>query len=282
MTITGKTALYGIIGDPIQHSLSPVMQNEAFAALGIDAIYVPFHVVPEFLGAAVAGLKALSVQGLNVTVPHKEAICRFLDRLDADAELIGAVNTVVRDGDDFVGYNTDGIGLIRALNNDLGIDVLGKNVVMLGAGGAARSALVALARQGVETLTVANRRLERAQQLVDCYQPHFPAVKFTACPLTRDDLSVVIADADLIVNSTSIGLSGESFNVLPWQVVKSECRVYDMVYAAQGTPLVQEARKHGHPCCDGLGMLIGQGEAAFQLWTGQDPGSSLAQALRQL
>nr|WP_320050581.1 shikimate dehydrogenase [uncultured Desulfuromonas sp.] len=278
--ICGTTQIYGILGDPIQHSLSPKMQNAAFASVGLDAVYVPFHVVPDQLSHAVSGLRALQVCGVNVTVPHKEAICHLLDRLDDDAALIGAVNTVVRHDDELVGYNTDGIGLIHSLQEDLGVDVQGKHVTLLGAGGAAKSAIVALARQGVKTLVIANRTSERAQRLIDRYQPSFPEVTFIVSSLTCDGLAPVVSETDVIVNSTSLGLSGESFNVIPWQFVKAQCCLYDMIYSARGTPLVVLAREHGFRCCDGLGMLIAQGKAAFQLWTGQDPGFSMVQALR--
>ena len=280
MTISGKTQIYGILGDPVQHSLSPVMQNAAFAALGIDAVYVPFHVLPQQLGQAVAGLKALHVNGVNVTVPHKEAVCALVDRLDDEAALIGAVNTLVRDGQTFVGFNTDGLGLIHALKADLNFDVQGKEVTVLGAGGAARSAIVALARHGVGKLTIVNRNIDRARQLAERYQEHFSNVDFLVTSLTCEALAEVIPETDLIVNSTSLGLSGESFNVLPWHVVKKACCIYDMIYSAEGTPLVRAARERGYRCCDGLGMLIAQGEAAFRLWTGRDPGQAMAQALR--
>ncbi|WP_321532039.1 shikimate dehydrogenase [uncultured Desulfuromonas sp.] len=280
MIISGKTKVYGILGDPVQHSQSPVMQNAAFTALGIDAVYVPFHVLPEGLEEAVAGLKALQVQGVNVTVPHKEKVCAFVDRLDEEAALIGAVNTIVREGNAFVGYNTDGLGLVHSLKADLNVDVYQKNVMVLGAGGAARSAIVALAQQGVKRLTIANRTVDRAQQLVERYQGSFPGVDFLVSSLTCDALANVVSEADLIVNSTSLGLSGESFNVIPWHVVRKQSAFYDMIYSAQGTPLVQAARERGHNSCDGLGMLIAQGEAAFRLWTGKDPGHAMTRALR--
>ena len=280
MTISGRTQIYGILGDPVQHSLSPTMQNAAFSALGMDAVYVPFHVLPDGLEQAVAGLKALQVKGVNVTVPHKERVCSFMDRLDDEAALIGAVNTVVRQGEELVGFNTDGLGLVQSLKTDLNVELQQQNVTVLGAGGAARSAIVALAQQGVKKLTVANRSIDRAQQLVERYQGAFPDVDFLATSLASEVLAKVISEADLIVNSTSLGLSGESFNVIPWHVVRRPCRIYDMIYAAQGTPLVLEARERGYHCCDGLGMLIAQGEAAFRLWTGKDPGHAMAQALR--
>lgn len=280
--IRGTTQVFGILGDPIKHSLSPVMQNAAFAAIGMDAVYVPFHVTPDALADAIRGLRAQAVRGVNVTIPHKETVCPFLDQIDADAELIGAVNTIVlRDGQ-LIGYNTDGIGLVNSLKADLGIELRDRCVVVLGAGGAARAAIVALAQQGVRTLAIANRNVNRAKKLVERYREHFPTVNFSAVTLDKAALHTVVSEADLIVNSTAIGLSGESFNVLPWDFVKSSCAIYDMVYAAGETPLVKVAKHHGFLVCDGLGMLIAQGEAAFKLWTHQHPGDAMRSALERV
>lgn len=279
MRVLGTTQVYAILGDPVKHSLSPIMQNAAFAAFGIEAIYVPFHVAAEHLPAAVAGLRALKVRGVNVTIPHKEAICPLLDRLDATARLIGAVNTVVlRDGK-LVGYNTDGAGLIRALERGLGFDPAGQRVLVLGAGGAARAAVVALAQSGARQVDIANRSIARAQSLVARYAGHFQQTCFTALALNDKDLAASIKNADLIINSTSIGLSGESFNVLVWSDLKDGCVVYDMVYQPPTTALVRDARAAGIAAGDGLGMLAAQGEIAFQLWTGIAPGSTLSMAL---
>ncbi|MFW6051903.1 MAG: shikimate dehydrogenase family protein, partial [Myxococcota bacterium] len=145
MVLSGATAVYGILGWPVEHSASPAMQNAAFEAAGLDAVYVPFPVRPERLGAAVDGARALGVQGLNVTLPHKEAAAPLLDEVDRDARVLGAVNTIVRDGDRLLGTNTDGPGLVRSLD-EAGVQVRGRRVAVLGAGGAARAAVVGLAR----------------------------------------------------------------------------------------------------------------------------------------
>ncbi|OQY18269.1 MAG: shikimate dehydrogenase, partial [Desulfobacteraceae bacterium 4572_35.1] len=151
VAITAATNVYGIFGDPVIHSLSPLMQNAAFAACGINAVYLPFNVTKANLDAAVLGAKAMNVRGVNVTIPHKEAVCPLLDSIDGSAQLIGAVNTIVNSDGCLVGYNTDGVGLVRSLRSDLGVDLNGNvQVVVLGAGGAARAAVVALAQQGVK------------------------------------------------------------------------------------------------------------------------------------
>ncbi len=278
--VNGTTTVYGILGDPIAHSLSPVMQNDAFLALGMDAVFVPFRVQPEFLARAVDGLRALNVQGVNVTIPHKEAVCPLLDDIDEAAQLIGAVNTIVNQNGRLVGYNTDGIGLIRSLHTDLNFECsTATRVVVLGAGGAARAAVVALAQQQVEQICIVNRTVERAQELVDLYRPHFPDTDFTVASLDEKSLISFFEKCELIINSTSIGLSGESFNVVSWPVLKKGCVVYDMVYSPKGTPLVRDAHAAGFKACYGLGMLAAQGEEAFRLWTGEYPNGVMRVAL---
>lgn len=278
--VKGTTAVYGILGDPIAHSLSPVMQNGAFSAHGMDAVFIPFRVDPNSLGQAVAGLRALNIQGVNVTIPHKEAVCPFLDDVDDAAQLIGAVNTIVNQQGRLVGYNTDGIGLIHSLQTDLDfVCSPTTSVVVFGAGGAARAAVVALAQQQVNHICIVNRTLSRAQQLVDLYRPHFAATEFTVATLDRTALISTLGKCELIINSTSIGLSGESFNVVPWLDLKKGCVVYDMVYSPKGTPLVREAEAAGYKACYGLGMLAAQGEEAFRLWTGKSSRGVMRAAL---
>lgn len=278
--VKGTTTVYGILGDPIAHSLSPVMQNDAFLALGMDAVFVPFRVQPEMLAQAVDGLRALNVQGVNVTIPHKEAVCPLLDDIDKAAQLIGAVNTIVNQNGRLIGYNTDGIGLIRSLRTDLDFECsTTTRVVVLGAGGAARAAVVALAQQRVEQICIVNRTVERAQELVDRYRPHFPDTNFTVSPFEKTCLIPFFENCELIINSTSIGLSGESFNVVSWHDLKKGCVVYDMVYSPKGTPLVRDAKDAGFRACYGLGMLAAQGEEAFRLWTGEHPNGVMRGAL---
>lgn len=278
--VKGTTAVYGILGDPIAHSLSPVMQNDAFLALGMDAVFIPFRVQPESLAQAVDGLRALNIQGVNVTIPHKEAVCPLLDDIDEAAQLIGAVNTIVNQDGRLIGYNTDGIGLIRSLQTDLDFECSPTTrVVVFGAGGAARAAVVALAQQRVEQICIVNRTVGRAQELVDLYRPHFPETDFTAVLLDEKCLTSFFGECELIINSTSIGLSGESFNVVAWTDLKKGCAVYDMVYSPKGTPLVRDAKAAGFRACYGLGMLAAQGEEAFRLWTGECPNGVMRVAL---
>jgi len=269
--IRGTTRVFGIFGDPVAHSLSPVMQNAAFEQAGIDAVYVPFHVRPQQLAGAVAGMRSLGIAGVNVTVPHKEQVIKLLDDVDANARMIGAVNTVLnRDGRLF-GYNTDGVGLLEALRTELDFDPAGSRVLLLGAGGACRAAAVALSSAGAKSIGWINRTTGRAQKLADEFSAYFPGTAFAVYPWDFQVPSTfpvaALADVDLVVNTTTLGLKGESIG-LPWHLLSPGVRVYDMVYASEKTPLWAQARLHGCPAADGLSMLVGQGEHAFRIWTG--------------
>lgn len=275
MNLRGTTQVFGILGDPVAHSLSPVMQNEALRQAGIDGVYVPFRVRREDLQAALAGLRALGIKGVNVTIPHKEAVCALLDEVDPEARLIGAVNTIVHRDGRLTGHNTDGVGLLRALAEDLGFHPGRRRILILGAGGAARAALVALCRAGAEWVGVANRNPARAETLVGEIRPNFPGTTFASHGMEGEELNSSLGQADLVVNATSIGLKGEEFPFFPWAALSREAVIYDMVYARGGTPLVRTAGAKGFRAADGLGMLVAQGEAAFALWTGQPPPSGV-------
>lgn len=275
MIVRGSTRILGILGDPVAHSLSPEMQNVALDQAGMDAIYVPFHVRPEALGAAVNGLRAMNIWGVNVTVPHKESVCQFLDEIDAEARLIGAVNTIVNRGGRLCGYNTDGRGLLRSLAEDLDFAPAGKRVLVLGAGGACRAALVALCRAGAAWVGIANRTRLRASGLAAEFAGEFPGTTLASYSLGEEDLQDFPGPIDLLLNSSTVGLQGEAFPFVPWESLAPGACLYDMVYRAAGTPLLQEGRKRGLRAGDGLGMLAAQGEEAFSLWTGSKPPSGV-------
>lgn len=273
MTVQGTTRVFAILGDPVAHSLSPLMHNAAFSALGIDAVYVPFHVIPGDLAAAVAGVRALQIAGLSVTVPHKENIIPLLDEIAPDAQRIGAVNTVVNRQGRLIGYNTDAPGFLRALHETLDFSPKEKEVVLIGAGGAARAALVALAQEGATKIVVANRSLDRATALIDKYSHEFPATELIASDLYSDILNDFLSQADLLVNTSAIGLKGESLPPSILAALKSAARIFDMVYSpkAKSTPLVSQGVSAGHRSVDGRSMLVAQGAEAFRLWTGATP-----------
>jgi shikimate dehydrogenase len=271
MNLCGSTRILGIFGDPVAHSLSPLMQNAALQQAGIDAVYVPFHVKRDDLEEAVRAIRSLDIWGVNVTVPHKEAVLAFLDEVDASAALIGAVNTIVNRQGFLVGYNTDSIGFVRSLAADLQFNPNDRKVLLLGAGGACRAALVALCQAGAGEIRIANRTRARAEGLTKEFGGVFKKTRLEHFGLDPDQLRVAAVGVDLVVNTSAVGLKGESFVGLPWDVFGSKTVVYDMVYASQGTPLVRESVAKGIRAVGGLGMLIRQGEEAFSLWTGRRP-----------
>lgn len=264
------SATYGILGWPVEHSRSPAMHNAAFRAKGIDAVYVRFPVHPDDVAAAVRGLKALGVRGANVTVPHKEAVIPHLDDLSREAAAIGAVNTIVRDHDRLIGHNTDAPGLTRALE-EAQVTLEGARVVVLGAGGAARAAVVGLAERGASHITIAARRPEQAELLAESLTPH------CTCPLAatgfaRDALAASFEEANLLVQSTSATLASApdaaSFAAsLPLEQLPADTAVVDLVYKPRETTVLARARERGLKAVDGLGMLLHQGALAFELWT---------------
>lgn len=268
MKVLGSTRVLAVFGDPVAHSLSPPMQNLALVKAGINAVYVPYHIRAAGIGEAVAAVRALDIWGVNLTVPLKEIVCPFLDELDDDARLIGAVNTIVNRDGRLVGYNTDVYGFLNSLGIDLRYNPAGKRILLLGAGGACRAAVVALCRAGARWVGIANRTPRRAEALVAEFTPIFGDTTLAAFSMECADLSRALQGVGLLVNTTSVGLKGESFNAFPWTEVPANIPVFDMVYSTTDTPFVSSALALGHPATSGLGMLAGQGEESFQLWTG--------------
>ncbi len=268
--VQGKSNVVCIIGDPIQHSLSPIMQNAAFAAGHLDYIYVPFAVSPENLNQAVSGLKALGACGFNVTIPHKTTIIPFLDHLDESAEIAGAVNTVKLCGNILIGYNTDGDGLVDSLLTDLNFSPGTEPVMVVGAGGAARGAIAALCRAGAKNIHISNRTIENASAIMRDMNIRYPGthIDVTALNLVNEEQLSLIS---LLLNTTSLGMHGERIEHINLVHLPEHAKVYDMVYSCSATPLVKEALAVGLQSVNGLGMLVAQGERAFEIWTGEKP-----------
>jgi shikimate dehydrogenase len=255
------------MGDPIEHTMSPVMHNAAFSALGLDYVYLPFRVKPEALGRAVEGMRALNIKGLNVTIPHKVAVIPFLDRLDPLAEKIGAINTIVNEEGVLTGYNTDATGFLRALL-EWGISPEGKNIVILGAGGAARAIALVLAERGAE-LSILNRNLSRAGDLCCRIRQALPG-KVEALALDEKHLAQLLSGTDILVNTTSIGMGLDRAETpVPARLLQAELIVFDIVYNPIRTRLLGEAEAAGARTMNGLDMLAWQGALAFEKWTGQ-------------
>lgn len=268
--VTGKTAIYGVFGDPVAHSLSPLMHNAAFVHCAIDAIYVPFHVTPDALAAAVVALKTLNIKGINVTIPHKETIIPLLDHVDPAARQIGAVNTVTNTNGRLIGYNTDSSGFIRSAHQELGFSSPGKQVLLLGAGGACRAAVQALLSAGVKKITIANRTVQRAVDLIKNFQIDETQQQLVAVSYQSTEFFQAVSHADLLVNTTSVGLHEEPLNFFPLENIKGSALIFDMVYSKAGTALVHAARLRGLSSIDGLSLLAAQGEDAFRIWTGEN------------
>ena len=271
MQLTGKTLVLGVLGDPIQHTLSPRMQNAAIQAGNLNAVYVPFHVTREQLCDAVRGIRAMGIRGVNLTIPHKEAACDLVDELDEHARLAGAINTIVNNNGRLKGYNTDGQGLLNALNQELGVEVSGRRIMLLGAGGACRAALVALCQSGAAWIGIANRTQARSKALITELAEHFKGTTLASFPLCSSLSAACPEPVDLLVNATAVGLKGETFDFPVTGCVRPGGAVYDLVYASEPTPLIRQARQAGLAAADGLGMLASQGEVAFRLWFGMAP-----------
>jgi shikimate dehydrogenase len=267
------TDVYGIIGHPIGHSRSAAMHNRAFASLGLNAMYVPFDVLPQQLTAAVAGLRALGLRGLNVTLPHKTTIMALLDRVDPEARAIGAVNTLWFDGAGLCGTNTDAPGLRRALEEG-GVHLNGARVTVLGAGGAARAALVGVAQAGAGRIHVSARRPGAAHTLVSELAAVASPTELKVCPWEPPDLQTAFAETDLLIQATSATLDDGPAALalaaaLPWSALPRTAAVVDLVYRPLETTVLRAAKESGLRTLDGLGMLLHQGAIAFERWTGR-------------
>ena len=255
--IRGSTRLAAVIGAPVRHSLSPAIHNAAFAATGLDWVYVALPVELGCVPDALAGMRALGIGGLNVTMPHKEAVHDAMDVLDAAAAALRTVNTVVPLSDGrLAGHTTDGAGFLDALRLDAGVDVAGRHVVVLGAGGAARAVVDALARAGVAQIIVVNRSPDAAA-----------SAAALAGSIGRTGVVADIPAADLVVNATPIGMGTEDVPVDP-ALLRAGQIVVDLVYHPLETALLRAAREAGARPVDGLGMLVHQAAHAFRLWTG--------------
>jgi shikimate dehydrogenase len=266
--ISAKTKICGLIGDPVEHSVSPAMHNAAFSSLGLDYIYLPLRVARDNLAKAIDGLKVLNIRGLNVTIPHKVAVIPLLDEMEPLAEKIGAVNTIVNDKGRLKGHNTDAGGFLKALL-ERGVEPRGKKVVVLGAGGASRAISFTLAERGAE-IVILNRKLEMdwAVKLASSIS-QLSTKEVKALELNNENLSSVLEAADVLVNATSVGMSPNSNNSpLPARLLKPELVVFDVVYNPLKTRLLAEAEAAGAETISGIDMLVWQGALAFELWTG--------------
>jgi shikimate dehydrogenase len=267
MNISGKTKICSLIGDPVEHTMSPAMHNAAYKKLGLDYAYIPFNVKQGGLDKAVEGLRALNVTGFNVTIPHKVAVIPLLDGLDPLAEKIGAVNTVVNDGGKLLGYNTDAEGFLQALLEN-GIKPKGKKVIVLGAGGASRAISYMLAKNSAR-VTIANR-LQELDWAVAISKLILRDFHQEVQVFELGQLAMAIDNTDLLVNATSVGMSPDKeASPVPTVLLKKVPVVFDIVYNPLETRLLREAKAAGAKIISSVDMLAWQGALAFEKWTGQ-------------
>ena len=253
----------GVLGWPLDHTLSPVIHNAAFRTAGIDCVYLAWPVPPEYLEQAVAGLRALGATGANLTMPHKQAVLEHLDDLSEEARALGAVNTIHRAGERLVGYNTDVSGFREFIEDDAGIAIADRTVAVIGAGGAARAVVKALAQLRAGKIVIVARDPERAAE-VAAIGGSIASVEEAG---GAEDL---IGSADVVVNATPAGMDGRS-DPVPGASFRPDQVVVDLIYSPPTTPLMARARAAGAEVWGGLGMLVRQAAASFSIWTGREP-----------
>lgn len=274
MNITGTTKLTGLLGSPVAHSISPMMHNEAFSILGLDYVYLCFDVGTDSLKTVVEGMKTMGVRGFNCTMPDKNLMCELADDLSPAARLIGAVNTVVNDNGKLTGYNTDGIGYMQSVK-DAGHDIIGKNMTLLGAGGAATAVCTQAALDGVASINVFSIKdqfFDRARNMVDNIN------KNTNCKASlydledKTELNKSIGNSQILTNATSVGMSPNTDNciITDESVFRNDLIVSDVIYNPRETKLLKIAKEHGCKTFNGLYMLLYQGAEAFKIWTGKE------------
>ena len=265
------TLRLGIIGYPIGHSISPIFQQAALDYYSVDARYQPWEVSLHDLPQFIEGLRSPDTLGCNVTVPHKEAVLQMLDTVDEWALRVGAVNTIVKNDGRLRGHNSDGQGFLRALKGKGDFRTEGWKVLILGAGGAAKGVAMALAGEGMASITIANRTLSRAERLARSLEEQ--GSQASAIPLEGKVLVQAASESDLIVNCTTLGMKhgpDEERTPLIAVQIPSRSLVYDLVYNPPMTPLLREAERAGARTLSGLPMLVYQGAASFELWTGKE------------
>ena len=250
MNIDGSTQIVGVFGSPITHTASPAMHNAAFAALKMNWVYLPFHVEPQNLRAALDGVRTMNFRGVNLTVPHKILAVDIVNEMDATARKLGAVNTVVVESGKLRGFNTDGYGFSKAIKEEFDMTLKGKRILILGAGGAGRAIAIQCAHEGAAKVIVANRTPGRLPDTIGL-----------------DAVGPVIGQVDLLVNATSVGLKPGEALPITREMFRPELAVYDTIYRPAETELIRQASDAGAKFANGLSMLLHQGAKSFEIWT---------------
>ena len=267
MDISGKTKICGVIGNPIQHTLSPTIQNSAFNHLNLDFIFLAFKVKTAELEMAIQGMRSLDIHGLNVTMPHKNMVINYLDEIDSAVESLNSANTIVNKKGRLLGFNTDGIGAVKALQEN-GVDLSSSKVVLLGAGSAGRAIAFSIADK-VEDLIVLNRDITKAKNLELNLKLKFNK-NIHYGTLSQDSIQKNLRSSDLLINATNVGMGPNSkLSIVNPKLLTSDLTVMDIVYNPLETKLLSDAKIVGAKTINGLEMLIYQGAASFELWTGR-------------
>ncbi|MEF2245495.1 shikimate dehydrogenase [Paenibacillus sp. IITD108] len=268
--IDSHTTLFGVIGDPIRHSKSPVMMNRAFCETGVNGVYTAFHITDQTLPAFIAGVRAMNIRGVNVTIPHKLQVMGLLDHIDEGAAAIGAVNTIVNDNGILTGYNTDGIGYVRSLKEEAIASLTGKRIVVIGAGGAARGIIYALLQEQPAQITVVNRTVDKAEQLAAALGVYAKNGAAVLDARSTDSLQALCGEAELVINTTSVGMfPNVDASPLDASWLQPGAVASDLIYNPLQTKFLLDAKQRGCITHGGLGMFINQGAYAFEYWTGK-------------
>jgi len=257
--------IYGVLGYPARHSLSPAMHNAAFRSVGLKAEYLIFEKDPSQLEGFLDSLNNSGISGLNVTVPYKEKVSKFLTNVSADARLIQAVNTIKVEGNSLSGFNTDGQGFMRHLSGELGFNPAGKRLAILGAGGASKAISVYLSKNNPSTVTIYDIDREKVRSLVGYLERNFPLVSFNVAHSTKD---LSVEKCDLLINATPVGMKEDDPCLIDESMINPGSLVYDLIYNPAETKLLSRAKKRGARISNGLGMLLWQGAHSFEIWTG--------------
>ncbi|MDI6704284.1 MAG: shikimate dehydrogenase [bacterium] len=266
MQIDGKTKIVGLLGEHIDYTLSPAMHNALFQALNLNYVYLPFPIKPYMLEKALIGLKALNIRGVNVTIPYKEEVIKYLDELDPSSRLIGAVNTI-KINDKLIGYNTDGKGFIASLK-ELGISPRDKNIFLIGCGGAGRAVSLTLATTGAKRIVLTDKVMDKAESLYNAIKRFTStAIIDISCKTVKDYISTT----DILINATSVGMKEEDPLPIPEELLHDRLFVYDLIYNPPKTKLLEHALKKGARISNGISMLVHQGAFSFEIWTGIKP-----------
>jgi shikimate dehydrogenase len=267
----------GVFGDPVEHSLSPPMQNAGLRSCKLEMQYARFHISPNELNDALKLIRELDFVGLNLTLPHKIAAIDYIDDLDESARHVGAVSGLAISNKKCRGFNTDGRGFARAIREEFSVDLRDLRVLVLGAGGAGRAIAMQCARENCERLVIANRTFERAKKLADELRDFFsgpkvfgPVPRLQVVPWEEAVIRFQIANLDLVVNATPLGLSRADPSPVAARMLAPHLMIYDTVYAKHRTPLVAAAMEAGARAANGLSMLLHQGALAFEIWFGRD------------